>query len=274
MTALWNDLKYALRVLARSPGFFGVAVLALALGIGATAAIFTLVNAIFLKPLPFPEPQRLVIAFEKNITRPKGTVAFPNYLDWRAQSKVFTDLAAYRGDTFNLSGVDTPIRLDGRFVTAQFFDILGLKPAIGRFFTEAEDKPGANPVVLLTERFWKQYYFGDPNVIGRSMILDSVPRTIIGVLPANYAAFRRDDQVVVPQGFIAGTPWQRSRGNHTGLYALGRLKPGVTLAQAQTELEGIAGRLAKEYAQTNSGYSAGAESLTENLTGWVRSPLQ
>jgi putative ABC transport system permease protein len=268
-----NDLRYALRVLGRSPGFTVVAVLALALGIGANTAIFTVVNAVLLRALPFPDAERLVIGFAKTRNFPRGSPSWPDFLDWRARNRTFQEMASYRNASFNLTGVNEPARLFGKHVSAPFLKVLGIEPSLGRFFTTEEDQPGAEKVAVLTYSCWQQRFGGDAKVLGRSILIDAAPTTIIGVLPPAYAAFSRQDEILVPQGLIAGTPWQRARNNHTGIVALGRLKPGVTFDQAREDLVKIAADLEKEYPESNTGGSANAELLSANLVRTLRTPL-
>src|SRR3712207_4751313 len=186
MNTLLQDFRYALRKLAQQPGFTAVAVLALGLGIGANTAIFSVVNAVLLRPLPYPEPEKLILLREKTNTFPNGSVSYPNYLDWRAGQRSFTDLALVRRENFNFAipgGQSAPERLNCARVTFNYLSILGLKPIIGRDFLESDDTPGSAPVVLIGERVWRDRFGASQNAIGQQITVDGVTREIIGVLP-------------------------------------------------------------------------------------------
>jgi putative ABC transport system permease protein len=181
-----SDLRFAYRQLIKNPGFTLVAVLALALGIGANTAIFSVVNAVLLRPLPYPESDKLIRLREKTDTFPYGSVSYPNYLDWRAGQRSFTDLTLVRRDSFNFAvpgGQTAPERLNGARVTFNYLGILGLKPLIGRDFAEADDTPGSAPVVLIGENVWRTRFGGSHKVLGQHVVVDGVQREIIGVLP-------------------------------------------------------------------------------------------
>src|SRR5215217_7580402 len=250
---LTQDFRYGLRMLAKNPAFTAIAVLALALGIGANSAIFSVVNAILLRPLPYKNPDQLVMVWE-NATHmgfPKNTPSPANFLDWRQQSTVFTGMAAFAEQSFNLTGVGEPERLDGRRVSANLLDLLGVKPIIGRTFVPEEDQPGTK-VALLNESLWKRRFGGDQSVMGRPLTLNGESYTVIGVLPATVQlpAFGKwRDQVWVPLAFPAEEA--ASRGNHF-LEVIARLKPGVSLEQAKAEMQTITARLAQQYPEHNT----------------------
>jgi len=211
-----QDLRYGLRMLWKNPGFTIVAVLALALGIGANSAIFSVVNAILLRPLPYKNPGQLVMVWENatHLGFPKNTPSPANFLDWRQQTTVFQGMAAFAERSFNLTGAGEPERLDGRRVSANLFDVLGVRPIIGRTFVPQEDQPGTK-VVLLNESLWKRRFGGDPGVIGRALTLNNEAYTVVGVLPSSVRlpAFGKwRDQVWVPIAFPAEEA--TSRGDH------------------------------------------------------------
>src|SRR2546429_5537481 len=233
---LWQDLRYALRTLTKNPAFTSIAIVAIALGIGANTVIFSAVNAVLLRPLPFKNPEQLVMAWENapQLGFPKNTPSPANFLDWRRQTTVFESMATFAERSFNLTGVGEPERLDGRRVSANLFGLLGVRPIIGRTFVPQEDQPGTK-VVLLNESLWKRRFGGDPSVIGRALTLNNESYTVVGVLPRSVRlpAFGNwRDQVWVPLAFPAEEA--AARGNHF-LEVIARLKPGATLQQARAE---------------------------------------
>ncbi len=273
LDSVMQDLRYAVRALAKSPGFALTSLATLALGIGASTAIFSIVNAILITPLPFPHADRIVVGREVPNDGGYMSVSWPNYVDWRTRLQSVDDLACYRQVTLTLTGVDRPERLDGRQVTWNFFRVLGVRPTIGRTFTEAEDRPGVEHVVIVSDSFWKQRLGGDPQAIGRRLVLDDAPHTIVGVLPPGFR-FIRDDAVYEPVGVLREpNSALLDRGNHMGLQAIGRLKPGRDLRAAAAELDTLSAALAKEYPNTNSGNGAHLEALSRRIVGDVRPAL-
>src|SRR6184192_1627403 len=235
---LGQDVRYGLRMLAKNPAFTTIAVLALALGIGANSAIFSVVNAILLRPLPYKNPEQLVMVWENatHLGFPKNTPSPANFLDWRRQTTVFESMAAFAERSFNLTGVGEPERLDGRRVSSNLFDLLGVRPIIGRTFVAQEDQPGTK-VVLLNESLWKRRFGGDPAVIGRALNLNGEPYTVVGVLPPTVrlpTSGNWRDQVWVPLAFPSEEA--ASRGAHY-LEVIARMKPAVTLPKAQAEMD-------------------------------------
>jgi putative ABC transport system permease protein len=251
--SLWPDVKYGVRALRRSPGFTAVAVLTLALGAGATTAIFTLVNAVILRPLPFPGPDRLVRFWESNPEKgwPTFSVSHPNFLDWRSQSRSFERLAASGGAGFTLTSGGDPEIIRASAVTVDFFPVLGATPALGRNFHAEEDRPGGRTaVVILTHRFWQRRLGSNAAVLGTTLTLDGRPYEVVGVLPEDFAWGGDRLDLFVP---LAPDP-ARSRGDHR-LLVIGRLAPGVSLEQARSEMDGIASQLARQYPESNGGWS-------------------
>jgi putative ABC transport system permease protein len=268
LETLWQDLRYGARLLLKNPGFTFVAVITLTLGIGANTAIFSLVEALLLRPLPYAEPDRLVMLSEKG----RNHIPYPNFSDWRERSQSFDGMASIRNQTLNLTGVDKPVSLRGRTVNWNFFHLLGVQPQLGRLFIAEDDRRGAARTALLSDGLWKAQFGGDPRVIGRRLTLDGEPYEVIGVLPPGFEYFRADD-VYVPIGPFLKPDGLLQRGASMGLYALGRLKPGVTLAQANGELEGIAAQLEREYPADNKGRGAMAEPLQDVMSEGVRRSL-
>ncbi len=270
-----TDLRYAIRMLIKSPAFSIIAIVALALGIGANTAIFSVVNAVLLRPLPYPEPDNLILLRERMQIFESGAVSYPNYLDWRAAQRSFTDLALYRRDSMNLSSRDqasAPERILGGVMTWNMMQIVGLKPLLGRDFTEAEDVPGGAKVALISEGLWQRHFGKSPKVLGQQLIVDAVPRTIVGVLPNEMRVFRTSD-VYLPFGEMRVDKNVLQRDNHPGFSVLGRLKPGVTLTQARADLANIAAELTRKYPGSNTGRTINARTLLDAGVGDYRQNL-
>jgi putative ABC transport system permease protein len=248
-----NDLRYALRQLIKSPGFAAVTILTLALGIGACTAIFSVVNAVLLRPLDYPDPARLVIIRETNLPDfPEFSVSPPNYLDWEKQTKSYEHLAAYSGSRINLTGDGEPQQLVGIKATAHYFDVYGIKPVLGRTFLPEEDAPGKNHVVVLSYPFWQRVFGGAADVLGRPVQLNGEPYTVIGVAPLGFGIASKID-AWMPMAFKPDETANDARGGHY-LSVVGRLRPGVTVAQAEAELKVLAAQLAKQYPDSNKGW--------------------
>src|ERR1700691_3487335 len=224
MSATVQDLKFAIRMLAKSPGFTLVAVLTLALGIGVNTAIFSIVNAVLLRPLPFQDSSQLVLMRETYKGVGNVSVSYPNFLDWRQQSHSFSSMAVINNVAFNLSGVPQPENIGGYAVSPNFLALVGVRPALGREFLPSEEKPGTAPVILLSYQLWQSHLGGDPGVIGRSITLDGRRFSIVGVLPPTFRFLDTTD-VIVPIGVVAAEFTDRAqRGD---MDVLGRLSSGV-----------------------------------------------
>jgi putative ABC transport system permease protein len=268
MQTLWQDLRYGARMLLKKPGFTLIAIITLALGIGANTAIFSVVNAALLRPLPYEESERLVVLYETNPQqgRDEMSVSYPNFADWRAQSQSFEQLAACLYGGMILTGKDEPARLQVVAVSADFFAMLRVKPLRGRVFLPEEDKVGGAPVVLLSHALWQSRFGGDEGLIGRQIMLDRKSRTVIGVMPPNFA-LPPGDQTEVWMAIGTLADQMQNRAVHR-MTAIGRLKSGVTLRQAQTELATIASRIQQQYPDADPGHGvnviSGYESLTKN----------
>ena len=247
METLWQDLRYGFRMLARNPGFTAVAVLTLALGIGANTTIFSVVNAVLLRPLPYPEPDHLVFLNE----HPQGrkemdfSVSLPAFEDWSAQNRVFERLACFRGDSFNLTGHGQPERIRGLMVSGTFFSTIGVAPVLGRTFTPKDDRPGAAPTVVLSHRLWQRRFAGDPGIVGQLLMFNARAFTVIGVMPPNFGFVSRNAEMWAPIGLFR-RQLSYGRDNHPGLWAVGRMKPGVTLDQARSDMDRIARSIEQE----------------------------
>src|SRR5437762_286032 len=275
MTAFLQDIRYAFRMIARSPGFAALAVLAFALGIGANTAIFSVVNAVLLRPLPYPHPERLIRLGERTPTFPFGSVSYPNYLDWRAAQRSFTDLALFRRDSYNLSsekGATAPERVGGARVSANFLKVLDAAPQLGRDFTDADDVPQSLKVVLITDGTWRRRFGASTDVLGKHVLVDGISREIIGVLPPS-VRLPRLAEIYIPLDDLRVAENVLQRDNHPGFAVLGRLKPGVTLATAQEDLKLIAANLEKKYPESNTGRIIITQVLLESAVGEYRQSL-
>ena len=258
MRTLWQDLNYGLRMLAKSPGFAAIAILTLALGIGANTALFSVVNGVLLNPLPYPDPNQVVSVASVAPGFGEASISYPDYLDWMRDNHSFSSLAAYKSFLdFNLLGQGEPQRVSADRVTANFLPTLGLTPSIGRNFTPAEDQLNGPPAVVLSNGFWKTKFASSPNILGKALNLDGTEYTVVGILPATFYFCCRDNnflpaEVYVPLGAYKN-PWMQNRKIHPGIRGVGRLKPGVTLAQARADMDRIAGNLAAVYPEADKG---------------------
>jgi putative ABC transport system permease protein len=268
MDALRQDLRYALRALRGAPGFTAIVLLTLALGIGANTAIFSVVNAVLLRPLPYQEPERLMLARETYGEGLVGTVSGPNFLDWRGETRSFERLAASRMRFLTAAGDGEPEEVAAAMVSADLFDLLGVPPVRGRGFVAGEDE-GRGEVTVLSDGFWRARYGADPSVVGRQLTLGGRPYTIVGIAPPGMTYPGRA-QVWVP--LELGVERATDRSSHS-YDVIGRLRPGVSLDQAQSEMEGIARELARVYPETNTGRGVTLVPLAADTVGAVRPAL-
>jgi predicted permease len=269
---LWQDVRFGARMLWKRPGFTAVAVLTLALGIGANTAIFSLVNAVLLKPLPFPEPGRLVMLWEdaSRIGFPQNTPAPANYVDWKAQTNSFEGMAATMWASFNLAGYGEPQKLNGTAVTADLFEVLGVRPALGRGFTPEEERPGSNNVVILSHGLWRETFGGEPAIVGRDIVLSGEKYTVVGVMPRGFQFLDPYARLWVPLA-QAREDWA-NRGGHY-LTVVGRLKRGVTVPQADADLKAVMARISRDHPDEAAELGAYVMPLREQVSGQVRRPL-
>ena len=270
MQTLLQDLRYAFRLLAKSPGFTAIAILTLALGIGANTAIFSVVNAVLLRPLAFRDPSRLVIVAEKS-PFPTISTSYQNFVDWRDQSRSFESMEATRGTGLSLTGAGEPELLLARMATVGLFPLLGVEAHIGRTFLPEEDRAGGAPVALLSYGLWQRRLGGSREIIGKPITLASQPYTVVGVLPAGFQILQPADV------FVPFKPWATTlpddRNWHPGIIAVARLKPGVSREQARAEMVGITKRLEQQYPDYNTGTSADVVGLQEQMVQNVRPAL-
>jgi putative ABC transport system permease protein len=273
MESVWRNLRHAVRLLAKSPGFTAVAVLTLALGIGANAAIFSVVYTALLRPLPYYQPERLITLGEgRTQTRDTEAVnrnsSYPDFVDWQKMAKSFESLTAFSFDTFTLAGNGEPKAVFATQVVPNFFSTLGVKPALGRAFVDGENVGDGPHVVMLTYGYWRSDFGGDPKAIGRTITLDNKPATIVGVLP-------RDFQFAPTNGFPLWVPMHPTqdlltRRNLRWLNVFARLAPGVSVAQAHAEMDGITAQLAREYPQQDGSVFVSIETLRHRIVGQVQ----
>ena len=272
MQKMWQDLRYGARMLLKNPGITFVVILALALGIGANTAIFSVVDAVLLRPLPYPQSDRLVFLNETSRSMEEISIAYPNFADWRSQNHVFENIGVYNRSSYNLTGVGEAERIVTGQVSADMFAALRANPAMGRLFTNDEDKPGAAPVVVLSYPLWQRRFGGQMSILNQPLSLNGKSYTVIGIMPQGFQ-FPSRVEMWVPVGQLAGDPDWQQRGNHPGLYAVARLKPGVSLAQAKAEMDMIGGNLATQYNESNAGNGIGVRPLLEIYVGDIRRAL-
>jgi putative ABC transport system permease protein len=270
-----NNLRFTFRQLRKTPGFTFIAVLTLALGIGANTAIFSVIYAVLLRPLPYPEGDRIVILGETDNNQPSISISFPDYVDWKRDNTNFEELAVSRRETYNLSGLQgrDPEQISGALVTANFFKVIGVAPQIGRVFTAQEDRVGGPQLVVISDRIWQRLFQRDRNVLGRALTLANQPFTVVGVMPPQVFSPRTVD-LWFPLMRRTDNPGWQSRDNHPGLIGWARLKKGVSLEQAQREMSAIAARLAKTYPQSNANVGANVTKFLENQVGEYRTSLK
>jgi putative ABC transport system permease protein len=268
MSDVLRDLRLALRSLWKAPGFTAVAVITLALGIGANTAIFSVVNGVLLRPLPYHEPERIVVVRELYADGVQGSVAGPNFLDWRARNRSFEELSAFRQRTLTVSGDGDPEEVSGAQVTSDFFRMLGVSPAAGRAFSPEEEEGEAHAVVL-GDGFWRTRYAADPDIVGRAIRLNGRPFTVVGIAPAGFT-YPGASQVWLPAELKIGRA--ADRDSHS-FGVLGRLKPGVSLEAARADLTAVMRDLAREFPQSNSGRTVELTPLVSDTLGAVRPAL-
>lgn len=273
MNNLWQDLRYGMRILMKQPGFTFVAVITIALGIGANTAIFSVVNAVLLRPLPYVEPDRLVWLTERSEEIPSRLVSYPNFLDWQARSELLESMAIIRGWQVTMTGSSEAQAVTARMVTADYFRVMRAQPLHGRDFISEQDRFGAPGVAVISHAFWQTQFGGDPEMIGQTITLNNLPFTLIGVMPETFqhqgppALWVLTEQHAVPQ-----SNWFR-RENRMGGNVIARLKPGVTIEQARAEMKSIEEQLISQYPMQNGGNSIRLVSLQESIVGNTRGSL-
>ncbi|HEX8775382.1 MAG TPA: ABC transporter permease [Pyrinomonadaceae bacterium] len=281
METFRQDIRYGARILMKRPGFALVTVLALALGIGANSAIFSVVNAVLLRPLPYQDPSRLVMVWESRPrqNRDENPVAPADFVDWQQQNQSFENMAAYAPVAFNLTGAGEPEQINSQLVTPEFFQVLGVKAELGRTFLREADEPGGERKVVLGHGLWQRRFGADPGIVGRSLMLNDESFTVVGVMPPHFQYPEKSVELwatpkrTVPEMTVSGNTDAASIRTLHYLSVVARLKPNVTLSQSQVEMETIASRLEQQYPAENTGHTARVVSLHEQLVGDVRPAL-
>jgi len=275
MSELLQDLRYAIRMLVKSPGFTAVAVLTLALAIGANTALFSVINGVLLNPLPYSHPEQLVTLHESKPNFNTGSISYPNFLDWQKENHTLSFMAVSRGYSFTLTNLGEAEQIQGQFVTPDFFSILAVKPVLGRGFLPSDDQRGAAPVAMISAGFWKRKLSGAPDVIGKSLTLDGKEFTIVGVIPSDFDL--KIDNFSAGDVYAPVVQWNNdllfNRGAGLGFHGIGRLKPESSLAQARADFAGVTKNLAAAYPEVNKGTGASLIPFKQRMLGGVKSIL-
>ena len=271
MMSFWQDVRYGLRVLGKNPGFTAIAILTLALGIGANTALFSVVNGVLLNPLPFPNPDQLLAVYSKTGTFQESSISYPNFLDWQKDNHSFAALSAFRSDDYNMVGAGEPERVHIHMISAEFFPALGLQPLLGRTFRPEEDQAGAGPVTILGDGLWKRKFGLSQDVLGKSIILNGRSYTVIGVAQGRITGLSPTD-LYIPIGQWTD-PTFRDRRISMGMNSIGRLKPGVTIEQARADMNRIAENLAAAYPEADKGTGVSLIPLKADVVGNVKGIL-
>jgi putative ABC transport system permease protein len=271
LDSLIQDLRYAVRMLIKHRGFTAVAILTLALGIGANAAIFSVLDGVMLRPLPYPDVDRLLVFIEQTRTGEPMSVAYPNFEDYRDQNQTFESIGVTRPAVVNLTGADQPERLNGSLASSGVFTAMGIAPLAGRTFTAAEDRAGTEPVAVISERLWRSHFNGDPAIVGRALTLNGQPHTVVGIMPAAMRFPSRLTDVWLPLGLFV--PTFPPRGAHPGLSGVGKMKPSVTVQQAMSDLDTVARRIAQQYPDSSKNLAVRITPYYESVVQSIRPAL-
>jgi predicted permease len=269
MSTLSQDLRYALRMLIKAPGFAAVAVMTLALGISANTALFTVVNGVLLNPLPYPQSGQLVAVYATTAGVDRGPATYLNFLDWQRQTQTFSSMAIYRGQDYNVTGSGEAERLSGYMISADFFSTLGVNPTVGRTFRTDDDQPGAAPVVVLSGGLWSRKFGSSPDVVGKALILNGTSYTVVGVIPAGFTFYGQNRDVYTPIGQWRD-PSFRDRRISVSARVIGRMRPGVSLVQAQADMDVISRNLAAAYPVANKQAGVTLVSMKQDIVGDVQ----
>lgn len=272
MAAPFEDIRYAFRVALKSPAFTAIVIGTLALGIGASTALFSVVNGVLLNPLPYRDSSQLTAIYEQNAGMADAPISYLNFLDWQRESKTFASMALYRHEDFNLTGTGRALRVNGLMISSTFFSTLGVHPALGRDLSSSDDVLGAAPVALLSNGFWQRQFGGDSSAIGKTMQLDGTSYTVAGVMPAGFSFYGVDRDVFVPAGQWTD-PSFRDRRVDVSSHAVGRLAPGVTLARCREEMDAIARRVAAAYPEADKNVGINVVPLKADIVGNARPVL-
>ena len=273
MNGLLQDVRGALRQFRKNPGFTAVALLTLALGIGANTSLFSVVNGVLLSRLPYPQPERLVTISESKPNFEYGSISYPNFRDWQKDNRTLSAMAVYRSYAFSLTGSGEAVQVNGEFVSSDLFPLLGVRPLIGRTFAPGEDQVGAGPVAMISSGLWQRKFSSAPDILGKSIVLDGKDYTIIGVIPANFyfrvPSFPEQRDVFVPIGQW-NNPLLQQRAAGLGIHGTGRLKPGVTIEQAQADMDGVTGNLTAAFPDADKDVGAKLMPLKQAMVGHVQ----
>ena len=272
MATLWQDVRYGVRMLLKNPGITVIVIIALALGIGANTAIFSVVNTVLLRPLPYEESDRLVFLNEKSPVLDEMSISYPNFTDWRNQTQTFEKMGVYNRASYNLTGAGEAERIVTGQVSADLFSVLRVNALHGRVFTNDEDKPGGTPVVVLSYGLWQRRFGGQTSILNQPITLNTKQYVVIGVMPETFLYPSRVE-MWVPVGQLSDQPSWQQRGNHPGLYGVARLKPGATIEQADADMNTIAANLEKQYPDTNTGNRVRLRPLLEIFVSDARRAL-
>ena len=271
-STLWQDIRYGARMLLKNPGVTIIVIIALALGIGANTAIFSVVNAVLLRPMPYHESDRLVFLNEQSPVLDEMSISYPNFLDWRSQNQSFEKMGVYNRASYNLTGTGEAERIVTGQVSADLFSVLRVNALHGRVFTNEEDKPGGTPVVVLSYPLWQRRFGGQTNIIGQAITLNGKSYSVIGIMPEEYLYPSRVE-MWVPVGQLSDQVSWQQRGNHPGLYGVARLKPGVTFEQAEADMNNVGANLEKQYPDSNTATRPRLRWLMEIFVADVRRTL-
>jgi predicted permease len=269
MNTLLQDIRYGIRNLLKTPGFTAVAILTLALGIGANSALFSVVNGVLLNPLPYPEPNQLISVYAKTSSFGNSSITYLNFLDWQKNNRSFSVMSARRNDDLFLTGVGEGERVRGVMISADFFTVMGVNPIAGRTFRPEEDQVGAAPVALIGAGLWARKFGSDPNIVGKAITLSGKSYVVVGVIPASFSLYLNPSDVYIPIGQW-NDPTFRDRKVSMGAHAFARLKPGVTLQQAQADMDVVARNLAAEYPEADKGMGIALVPLKQDMVGDIQ----
>src|ERR1700691_3727347 len=269
MEKLSQDLRYGWRMLAASPGFTAIAILTLALGIGANTALFSVVNGVLLNPLAYPHSDLLVAVYGTTPGFDHASIAYPNFLDWQRQTQTFSSMALYRNQDYNFIGTGEAERLSGYMISAGFFSTLGVTPILGRTFRSDDDQVGAAPVVVLGGGLWQRKFGSSPDIVGKSLTLSGTSYLVVGVIPSSFTFYGHDRDVYTPIGQW-NDPSFRDRRISVSAHVLGLLKPGVTLPQAKADMDVVARNLAESYPVADKDVGIALISMKEDIVGNVQ----
>jgi putative ABC transport system permease protein len=272
----WQDLRYGVRMFGKSRGFTAIAVLTLALGIGANTALFSVINGVLLSPLPFVQANQLVTLSESKPNFEYGSISYPNFRDWQKENRTLSSLAVYRSYSFSLTGAGEALQVKAEFISSDTFPLLGVKPLIGRTFVKGEDEIGAAPIALLAEGLWRRKFGAREDILGKAIVLDGKSYVVVGVIPASFhisvLSFPDNQEVFAPIGQW-NNPLLNRRGAGLGIHGMGRLKPGVTIQQAQADMDSVTSSLAATYPDTDKGIGAKLMPLRRSMLGGIQPTL-